>query len=122
MSLFKRLTWCRSVRGTVLSLYKRGLARTDDDDPKGAMSDFTAAIEALDAPMDVKAMALYNRALLFAAANEIPKAVDDLQAVLAMVAPLRDVKLAAKRRLDRMQRRQNAHIPSPHNENASVGF
>jgi hypothetical protein len=48
-------------------------------------------------------MALYNRALLFTAADNFSAAVDDLNAVLAMQDPLREIKLAARRRLDRMQ-------------------
>jgi hypothetical protein len=122
MNFFKWLTSCQSVRGKVLSRYRKGLARTNDSDRQGAMTEFTAAIEMPDAPMDVKAMALYNRALLFAAAKETPKAIGDLRAVLAMEAPLREIKLAAQRRLDRMQRRHDADGPSPGNGSLSVGF
>ena len=50
-------------------------------------------------------MALYNRALLYAAAKEIPKAFQDLNAVLAMNVPLLKIKLAARQKLDRMHRR-----------------
>ncbi|MEX2316076.1 MAG: hypothetical protein WD669_02920 [Pirellulales bacterium] len=119
MNVFKWFGWRVSVRSLVMSSYKRGLARTKGRDPQGAMDDFTAAIEARDAPADVKAMALYNRALLFAAVHDIAKANDDLQAVLAMAAPLPEIKLAAKRRLERMRNRPIENAPAPPAQKAS---
>ena len=49
-------------------------------------------------------MALYNRALVYGAANEIRKAIQDLNTVLAMPASPLKVKSAARQKLDRMQR------------------
>jgi hypothetical protein len=37
------------------------------------------------------------------AAKNIPKAIEDLSAVLAMAAPLHNIKSAARQKLDRMQ-------------------
>jgi hypothetical protein len=105
MNLFKWLTHANSVHDVVLSLYKRGLASAMKHDQKGARDAYTAAIDMLDAPADLRAMALYNRALLYAAANEMSKAVHDLNAVLAMTAAPHKVKSAARQRLHRMQRR-----------------
>ena len=105
MNFFKWLTRGNSVHDVVLSLYKRGLASAMNHDQKGARDAYTAAIDMPDAPTDLRAMALYNRALLYAAAKEIPRAIQDLNAVLAMTVPLHKVKLAARQKLDRMQRR-----------------
>jgi hypothetical protein len=105
MNFFKWLTRVNSVHDVVLSLYKRGLASALNRDQKAAKDAYTAAIDMPDAPADLRAMALYNRALLYGAANEIPKAIQDLNAVLAMAAPPPKVKLAARQKLDRMQRR-----------------
>ena len=105
MNFFKRLTRGNSVHDVVLSLYKRGLASAMKHDQKGARDAYTAAIDMPDAPTDLRAMALYNRALLYAATKEIPKAIQDLNAVLAMTTPPHKVKSAARRKLDRMQRR-----------------
>ena len=107
MGIFSWLTGRRSVRGSVLALYKRGLSRAVKHDPDGAMEAYSAAIKQPDAPEDLKAMALYNRALLFAAEGEDAKAVADLEAVLATPAELREIKAAAKRRLERMQHRKD---------------
>jgi hypothetical protein len=76
------------------------------------MEDYSAVIDMPEAPADVRAMALYNRALLYAATNDVPRAVDDLNAVLAMTDPLRKVKSAARQKLDRMHHRHNMYNAS----------
>ena len=72
------------------------------------MSAYTTAIEHADASDDVKAMALYNRALLFAAEGHTDQALADLEAVMDMPVPLREIKLAARRRLERLRNRLSA--------------
>ena len=108
MNLFYWLIGGRSVRSAVLSLYKRGLARAEKHDDAGAMEAYTAVIDLPDAPEDVKAMVLYNRALLFAAAGRTDKALADLQTVMEMPMPMHGIKLAARRRLERLHHRQEA--------------
>jgi hypothetical protein len=78
-------------------------------DQMGARDAYTAAINMPDAPADLRAMALYNRALLYAAANEISDAIQDLSEVLAMEASPHKVKSAARQKIDRMQRRHYVH-------------
>jgi hypothetical protein len=111
MNLFRRWFWPRSIRNEALSLYKLGLARAEKEDPTGAMNAYTSAIEQPTAPDDVKAMALYNRAILYAAGGNREKALADLQAIMGMPTPLRGVKQAARRRLERLQHRQDAAEP-----------
>ena len=120
MNPFHWLFGGRSVRSSVLSMYKRGLAKAEKHDRQGALEAYTAAIELQDAPEDVRAMALYNRALVFAAAGETTKAVADLQALLAIPVPLREIKSAARRRLDRMHRQHDAGITARPNTRAST--
>jgi hypothetical protein len=107
MNFFKWLTRADSVHDVVLSLCKQGLACAIRHDRKGARDAYTAAIDMRDAPADLRAMALYNRALLYAASNEIPKAIQDLNAVLAMTAAPHKVTSAAKQKLDRIQRQDH---------------
>ncbi len=106
MNLLRRWFWRGSVRNEALSLYKQGMARAEKKDSKGAMDAFSSAIDQPNAPDDVRAMALYNRALLFAADGNSDKALTDLNAIMEMPIPLQGVKLAAKRRLERLQHRQ----------------
>ena len=105
MNFLKWLIREDSVHDMVLSLYKQGLASAMKHDQKRAMIAFTAAIDLRNAPADLRAMALYNRALVYGAANEIRKAIQDLNTVLAMPASPLKVKSAARQKLDRMQSR-----------------
>ena len=108
MNLFKRWLWPHSVRGDAMSLYKRGLACNEKKDSAGAIDAYTCAIELPNAPDDVKAMALYNRALVFAAHGAVDKALVDLHAVMELPALLTMIKLAARRRLERLKNRRDA--------------
>jgi hypothetical protein len=105
MNLFGWLIWPRSVRREVMSFYKEGIACAEKHDAQGAMAAYTSAIETADSPEDVKAMALYNRALLFAAAGNTERALADLQTVIDLPIPQHDVKVAARRRVDRLRHR-----------------
>ena len=84
------------------------MASADKKDWRGALLAYAKAIEADDAPDDVRAMALYNRALLLAAEGKMDLALSDLKAVMKMPIPMQGVKLAAKRRLDRLEHRRDA--------------
>jgi hypothetical protein len=108
MNLFNWWHGWRSIRREALSLYREGLALAEKHDSDGAMAAYTAVINLGDAPQDVKAMALYNRALLFAAQGDSSKAAADLNAIVAMPTPVRGVTVAAKRRLERLQHREDA--------------
>jgi hypothetical protein len=72
------------------------------------MDAYTSAIESPNAPDDVKAMALYNRALVLAANGAIDKALTDLKAVMDVPVPLHAIKQAARRRLERLKYRCDA--------------
>jgi hypothetical protein len=108
MNLFKWLYSWRSTRSEALSLYHQGLARAEKQDADGAMAAYTSVINLDRAPEDVKAMALYNRALLFAAQGDSRKEAADLNAIMAMPIRVRGVTAAAKRRLERLQHRHDA--------------
>jgi hypothetical protein len=60
-------------------------------------------------PPDVKAMALYNRALMYAADGDDQKATDDLKMVLTMPKAPADVRTEATRKLERMRRESSRH-------------
>jgi hypothetical protein len=122
MSFIKWLFGGRSARSVALSLYKRGLMCIKKHDQRGAMEGFTAAIESPGAPDDLRAMALYNRALLFAALDKFSDAVDDLNAILEMAHPLREIKVAARRRLDRMRHQHTLISSSRGHSRNSKGF
>ncbi len=108
MNVFNWLARHFSNRCKALSLYQRGMAKANKHDEQGAIVDYTTAIDSPDTPADVKAMALYNRALVYAAAAENAKATEDLDGVLAMPAASTNIKTEARRKLVRMQRRSSS--------------
>jgi hypothetical protein len=106
MTLFSRWLWPRSVRSDAMSLYKKGLACGEQNDSIGAVNAYTSVIKLPNVPDDAKAMALYNRALILAAAGSINEALADLRVVMELPVPLHVIKLAARRRLERLQNRR----------------
>jgi hypothetical protein len=74
---------------------------------EGAIDDYTAAIGVQEVPVDVKAMVLYNRALAHGANGETPKAVEDLEAILALGDVPVNVRTMARQRLFRLESRTN---------------
>ena len=107
MNLLSWLQSSFSVRQKALWNYKRGMARAKRRDHEGALAKYTAAIDSKDVPDDVKAMALYNRALVYVATGDDSKGVDDLDTVLAMDGGIMivNVKTMAKRKLGKMKSR-----------------
>ena len=108
MNLFRWLFAWRSIRSEAMHNYRLGLARDKKGDSDGAISAYSSVISLDNAPDDVKAMALYNRALLFDAQGDHSKAAADLNAIMVMPTSIRGVTDAARRRLDRLQRRHDA--------------
>lgn len=103
------LNWWRSlgsVRNAGLTLYRRGMTQANQHHEVSAMASYTEVIELLDVPADVRAMALYNRALLHVSNKHYAKAHDDLNEILALPGSLPQIKLAARQKLERMKLRQ----------------
>ncbi len=102
------MTWvksCLSQRGKALSLYQGGMAKANQRDYEGAIADYTAAIELPKIPADVRAMAIYNRALAYSAIHEDAKAADDLGTVLKSPGLPENIRTAAEQRRERIRRR-----------------
>jgi hypothetical protein len=106
MNIASWLTAQFSTRKAV-SRYKRGMAKTKKRDHQGAIVDYTTTIEMPETPADLKAMALYYRAVVHVAAGDDLKGVGDLDAILAMEGPLVNVKTMARQKLARMESRSS---------------
>lgn len=105
MNLFRWISGHFSVRGKALAIYRRGLRKAERHDRAGAIVEYTEVIDLQGTPADVKGMALYNRALAFAASGEEAKATADLQAALAMSGLAANVRQEVQRKIVRMQRK-----------------
>lgn len=92
-------------RGRALAAYRRGMQKVKERDLEGAIVEYTMVVEMKDAPEDVIAMALLNRALAYSHAHDDNKAGVDLDRVLQMPAASQQVLHAAHEKLRRMERR-----------------
>ncbi len=111
MTFFHWLTEMLSRRGKAMSLFKQGMAKANAHDHQGAIDNYSAVIALPDVPPDVRAMALYNRALVHVAVKEDAKAIVDLKMVLAMKESLTKVKTESTRSLVRIERRsRKSHV------------
>jgi hypothetical protein len=81
------------------------MAKARVKDYRGAIADYSAAIESSKIPMDVKGMATYNRALAYAAIDEDEKAASDLAAMLEMPGLPENIVNQARQRRERIRRR-----------------
>ncbi len=103
MNLFKWWSGRFTERGRAVKLYRSGMDRAKKRDTDGAIRDYTDAIRLSNDLPDVCAMALYNRALMYLAAEDAKKATADLKTVLNMAKAPNDIKIEAKQRLTRMK-------------------
>lgn len=119
------LNWLKgrlSVRQNALEHYRRGMTRANQHDSVGAIADYTTAIETTAVPSNIKAMALYNRALVYSSLNQDEAAIRDLDNVLKMSAAPNEVRTEAQRRLVRMQRAvEHQNRQAPLGENVAPG-
>ena len=81
------------------------MAKAKKRDYHGAIADYSAAILAPHFPTDVKAMAIYNRALAYSAIREDAKAAEDLAAMLEMPGLPVNIKTCAQQRWERIRNR-----------------
>jgi hypothetical protein len=79
-------------------------------DYAGAIVDYGAAIESPQIPHDVKAMAIYNRALAYSAIDEDASAAEDLAALLEMPGLPENIATAAQQRRERVRRRSESAV------------
>jgi hypothetical protein len=105
MGLLSWLQGLFSTRAKSLAMYRAGVAKANKKDYRGAIADYTEAIGSPDIPSDVKGMALYNRALAYAAIDDDVKAADDLAALLKIPGLPENIATQARRRRERLRRR-----------------
>jgi hypothetical protein len=74
-------------------------------DHRGAIGEYTSAIDMKSVPADVKAMALFNRALAHSAAGDDKCSVQDLKAVLSMAGAPQNVMRRARQKLAKRELR-----------------
>ncbi len=81
------------------------MAKANKRDYDGAIADYSAAIRSPNIPTDVKAMAIYNRALAYSAIHEDARAAEGLAAVLEIPGLSVNIKTHAQQRRERIRQR-----------------
>jgi hypothetical protein len=105
MNMLRWIAGLCTNRGHALTHYRRGMARANKHNHRGAIDEYTLAISNSDAPADVQAMARYNRALVHLAIGEDQKCLADLNAVLSMDGTPVNVRTMARQKLARLTAR-----------------
>lgn len=101
-----------SRRGRVDALLKRAIKKSSGD-LTGAIVDYTAVIDMEDVPLDLKAMAHFNRGLAYSQTQRMDLAMKDFQKILSMSGVPASVTSAAKERLERLRRRAEREATLP---------
>jgi hypothetical protein len=104
MKIFAWLKSQTSAKHRANWLYHRGMARAKLHKHQAAIEDYTEVLQMEGVPSGLRAMALYNRALVYCALESQSNAVKDLKAVLGMPEAAEYVKKEARRKLLRMDR------------------
>ena len=94
-----------SARGRTQAIYERGLGKAKAKQLDEALVDYNAVIDTKDVASDLKAMALLNRGVVFAAKGDFDRAQKDLEALLKLPNVPANVVDAAKEKLGRVKRR-----------------
>ena len=103
-------------------IYRRGMLRAKLRKNQLAIVDYTTVIEMAEVPAGIRAMALYNRALVYHATSFELEAVSDLHKVLEMTGATGQVKTEARRKLVRLNRTFNqADSREPNSTSRSQG-
>jgi tetratricopeptide (TPR) repeat protein len=105
MNFIKWWTGRFTVRGKAMANVRKGIECAKSHDSENAVKLYSETIHARETPSDIKASALFNRALVYASTGNEPKAKEDLNQILAMKDDLPDLKSAARQRLVRLQRK-----------------
>ena len=106
MNVFGKITARFTARGRALAQVDQGMACANNAEPDNAIKHYTDVINASETPRDVKAMALFNRALVYTTIDDEPRATFDLKAILKMPEAMTNIKKSANDKLVRMQRKR----------------
>ena len=112
MNFFKSIAARFTARGRALAKVAKGRGCAKKREPNDAIKYYTDVVDTSESPRDVTAMALLNRALVYAAIGKLRQATEDLKAILGMPEAIPRIKKSAGDKLVRMQRKLERKSPS----------
>jgi len=105
MNFFRRIAGRFTARGRALAQVDQGMICANNNESDNAIKHYTDVVNSLETPGDVKAMALFNRALVYTTIGKERQATEDLKAVLRTPGTIAKIKKSASDKLVRMQRK-----------------
>lgn len=105
MSFFSRLAGLFSRSGRDDSLLLQAMEHAKAKRPEKALAIYDSLIDAAATRSEVKARALFNRALAYSSLNDDEKAIADLEQVLTIPNLAENIQTAAKSQLLRVRKR-----------------
>src|SRR3954451_1281878 len=105
MNLWRTMVGMFSQRYWALAHYHTGLDRARAHDNSRAIDEYTLVIETKALLPDLKAMALYNRALLHCLIGNSSQASLDLEGLIAQQSTPVNIRTMARQRLVRLTNR-----------------
>jgi hypothetical protein len=112
MSFFSRLGGLLTRSGRDEDQLRQAMDHAKNDRPKQALEIYTALIDAKGTSADVRARALFNRALAHSALNKDDRAIVDLTQLLAQPNVAENVQVAARSQLTRVKKRAEKRTAS----------
>ena len=112
MNFFKRIVGNFTAQGRALAKVAKGRDCAKRREPDNAIKYYTDVVDTSESPRDVIAMALFNRALVYAAIGKVRQATEDLKAILGMPEAIAKIKKSASDKLVRMQRKLEREAPT----------
>ena len=104
-SFWSRLRGLLGGGSSAEAYLQRGMEKANRKDSAGAIHEYTYVIDMPHAPEELRAMALYNRALVYAADSNPAIARRDLELVATMETAPERVRNSAREKLKRIDRR-----------------
>ena len=112
MNLWKRLFSRFTIRGQALAKVTKGRKCAEKGESSNAIKYYTDVVGTSESPRDVIAMAIFNRALVYAAIGKLNQATEDLNTILGMPEAIPRIKKSATDKLVRMQRKLERESPT----------
>ena len=106
MNFFRRFVARFTARGRALAQVDQGMVCANNAESDLAIKHYTNVISSSKSPGDVKAMALFNRALAYATIGKELQAKAELTAVLEMPEATAKISRSASDKLVRIKRKQ----------------
>ncbi|MEE3370655.1 MAG: hypothetical protein VX346_15050 [Planctomycetota bacterium] len=96
------------ARRKAIKTYKDGIVHADARRFDKAIANYSTVVDMRQAPLDVRAMARLNRALVYSVQGDIPTARNELTIVIHDEAAPDSVKNSAREKLKRLEKRNSA--------------